>query len=96
MSYEREIAATEAKIHFGEILDTVVYGNQVAIITKHGKPVAKITRFHDQEDAKEKEAPEWYRSAIAFKKRLGKRQQRDNIRDNISDVELIRQIRREE
>ncbi|MBV9304460.1 MAG: type II toxin-antitoxin system prevent-host-death family antitoxin [Acidobacteriaceae bacterium] len=39
----REYTASEARERFAEVLQAVEQGNDVAI-TKHGKPVARITR----------------------------------------------------
>lgn len=85
-------------MRFGEILDVVVYGDQTAVITKHGKPVARLVRYDscgDEGKTKKRQA-KWYTDIIAFKKKLGERQRRMGIVDNTDAVELIRQIRNEE
>ena len=97
---EREFSATEAKIHFGEILSAVIYGEQVAVITKHGKPVATLTRFETKQKPakaiKKRKRAKWFNDIMAFKQQLGERQKRLGIKDTTDDVELIRQIRSEQ
>lgn len=96
MSLEREISATEAKMRFGEILDLVVHGQQTAIITKHGKPVAKMVVYKNTPSHNEEDLPEWYTEIREYKKRVGKWQKKHGVKQKISDVDLIKQIRKEE
>ena len=39
------VGVFEAKTHFSEIIDRVVQGGAEMVITRHGKPVAKIVPF---------------------------------------------------
>jgi prevent-host-death family protein len=48
----KAISAAEANRRFSEILRTVKQGRSV-IVTSHGKPVAKITPFGDDEQTAE-------------------------------------------
>ena len=41
---EKFVTVTEAKSHFSELVEDAIRGDEV-IITKHGKPVAKIIRY---------------------------------------------------
>lgn len=38
-----EVSIAEAKTHFSELINKVVYGHEEIIITKRGKPVAVIS-----------------------------------------------------
>lgn len=40
------VTASEAKLHFGDVLDHCVYGKKNIIIHKHGKPVAVMVEYH--------------------------------------------------
>ena len=60
------IPAREAKNHFGELLDTVQRGP--VIITKKGRPVAKIVAFVDRKHFEEMEDQMWGERALAAEK----------------------------
>ena len=47
----REIGAFEAKNTLGSLLDLVSQGEEV-VITRHGKPVARLVREEGREDAR--------------------------------------------
>lgn len=49
----REIGAFEAKNTLGTLLDLVQQGEEV-VITRHGKPVARLVREKEHGDAREK------------------------------------------
>jgi prevent-host-death family protein len=49
----REIGAFEAKNTLGSLLDLVQQGEEV-VITRHGKPVARLVRAQDRSDARER------------------------------------------
>lgn len=49
----REIGAFEAKNTLGTLLDLVQQGEEV-VITRHGKPVARLVREKGQDDARER------------------------------------------
>jgi prevent-host-death family protein len=48
----RSIGAFEAKTHFSALLEQVEEGNEI-IITKHGKPVAKLSPIEPQKISRE-------------------------------------------
>lgn len=43
----REIAASEAKTHLPQLLDEVERG-ETLVITRHGRPIARLVPEHDQ------------------------------------------------
>jgi prevent-host-death family protein len=49
----REVGAFEAKNTLGSLLDLVQQGEEV-VITRHGKPVARLVREKDRSDARER------------------------------------------
>ena len=49
-----EIAAYEAKTHFSALLERVARGEQV-VITKHGRPIARLVPF-DKSDVERRRA----------------------------------------
>jgi prevent-host-death family protein len=49
------IGAFEAKTHFSALLERVEHGERV-IITKHGKPVARLIPINDQSTLSKQEA----------------------------------------
>jgi prevent-host-death family protein len=57
----REIQASEAKIHLAGLLDEVERG-ETFIITRHGRPIARIVPEVDRQQAKIDEAMEAIRS----------------------------------
>ena len=64
----RSIQASEAKTHFLRILDDVERGESV-IVTRHGKPIARITPEREIDPEKVKRAAE---SMRALRQRIGK------------------------
>ena len=49
----REIGAFEAKNTLGSLLDLVQHGEEV-VITRHGKPVARLVRERERGDARKR------------------------------------------
>lgn len=41
--HREEVSIAEAKTHFSELINKVVYGHEEVVITKRGKPVAVIS-----------------------------------------------------
>lgn len=41
------MTATEARDHFSELLNRVVYGSEAAVVTRRGKPFAAIVSYED-------------------------------------------------
>jgi prevent-host-death family protein len=64
----RSIQASEAKTHFLRILDDVERGESV-IVTRHGKPIARLTPEREIDPEKVKRAAE---SMRALRQRIGK------------------------
>jgi len=77
----QQIGAFEAKTHFSKILEQVERGDDF-IITKRGKPVAKITPVEQEKKMTYKEAIEALREMRKlYKGKPGE----DNIKDLIND-----------
>ena len=64
----RSIQASEAKTHFLRILDDVERGESV-IVTRHGKPIARLTPEREIDPEKVKREAENMR---ALRQRIGK------------------------
>ncbi len=64
----REIQASEAKTHLPQLLDDVEHGETV-VITRHGRPIARIVP--DQE-ARQAEAAKAVAAIRALRQRVGK------------------------
>ena len=54
----RTIGAFEAKNHLSELLEAAENGEEI-MITKHGRPVAKLVPTEGFDRAKAREAAEW-------------------------------------
>jgi prevent-host-death family protein len=57
----KKIGAFEAKNRLSELLDAAENGEEV-VITKHGRPVAKLTPVDEIDRAKVREAIEWLKA----------------------------------
>ncbi|MDR1786650.1 MAG: type II toxin-antitoxin system prevent-host-death family antitoxin, partial [Spirochaetaceae bacterium] len=55
VAQKQNIGAFEAKTHFSQIIDRVAGGADY-VITRHGKPVAKIIPFTDEPEMTRQEA----------------------------------------
>ena len=47
--HRQEISIAEAKTHFSEVINKVVYGHEEIVITKRGRPVAVISAPSEKE-----------------------------------------------
>ena len=56
----KRIGAFEAKNRLSELLDAAENGEEV-VITKHGRPVAKLVPVDDVDRAKVRETIEWFK-----------------------------------
>lgn len=54
----KKIGAFEAKNRLSELLDAAENGEEI-MITKHGRPVAKLTPIDNFDRAKAREAADW-------------------------------------
>ena len=66
----REVAATEAKARFAELLRAIEFGETVAI-TRRGRTVAHISPPHDDRQRAEQAAAEKFRTWRAHRPRAG-------------------------
>jgi prevent-host-death family protein len=64
----REIQASEAKTHLPQLLDDVEAGETI-VITRHGKPIARLVPDQEHRNAKARAAMDEIR---ALRKRVGK------------------------
>jgi prevent-host-death family protein len=90
--------ATEAKLHFGEILNRAVYAEQPTIVTRHGKPVAIIASIKEWENRSEKpgkknSGPSWLRKMTLVQNQIEERRKRLGIKATSDSVQLIRELR---
>jgi prevent-host-death family protein len=78
---EQQIGAFEAKTHFSQIIQEVEGGADF-IITKRGKPVAKIIPFQPEQEMTREEVLEKFRE---FRKLYRGKPGDDNIRELIEE-----------
>lgn len=50
---QKAIAASEAKLHFGEILNQCAYGKEPVVIKRHDKPIAVLVNFEEWKKTKD-------------------------------------------
>ena len=92
------IASTEAKIHFGEILNKCVYGGGPVVIKRHDKPVAVLVSFDDwkqKTDEQSQEEPALIKEIRAIRESIAQYQRKNKIKPGKSAVELVRELRDE-
>lgn len=59
---ERKVSATEARIHFGELLDGVTARHDVVFVERAGKEVAVVVSVQDWEAACASRSDKWTRA----------------------------------
>lgn len=59
---ERKVSATEARIHFGELLDGVTARHDVVFVERAGKEVAVVVSIEDWEAARARRSDKWARA----------------------------------
>ncbi len=59
---ERRISATEARVHFGELLDGVTAHHDVVFVERAGKEVAVVVSVEDWEAACASRSDKWARA----------------------------------
>lgn len=64
----REVQASDAKTHLPRLLDDVEAGETI-VITRHGKPIARLVPDEERRNAEARDAMEEIR---ALRKRVGK------------------------
>jgi len=91
---KRTVSATEARIHFGDLLRRVVEQHETVVVERSGRPQAVVLSLPDYERliSHETEEPSWYllvdRARRQIQEQLGGRQ--------LPPVdEVIRQMREE-
>ena len=50
----KTVSATEAKLHLGQYLDEVYYGDQTVIVEKMGKQIAQIIPLEEKKEKNDK------------------------------------------
>lgn len=78
----KQIGAFEAKNRLSELLEAAENGETV-LITKHGRPVAKLTPVDNFDRARAREAADWL-----------KRTRKERSLGGLSIVEMIREGRK--
>ena len=78
----RTIGAFEAKNRLSELLDAADHGEEI-VITKHGRPVAKLVPAEPIDRAKVREAAAWL-----------KRTRKERSLDGLSITDMIREGRK--
>jgi prevent-host-death family protein len=75
---QREVASSEAKTHFAELLDAVERGETIAI-TRHGRPVARLVP--DEEARRQRVA-----KALDAIEKLGKKVRKEHGPTTIEEI----------
>jgi prevent-host-death family protein len=99
MAEQKGVSATEAKLHFGEILSQCVYGKTPVYIQKHGKPVAvlvNIETWQKEKDTEERSQSPLQRELKAYWKSVEEYKRKNpQTRKSPTAVEMIRALRDE-
>ena len=61
---ERRVSATEARVHFGELLDGVTARHDVVFVERAGKEVAVVVSVEDWEAACASRSDKWARANV--------------------------------
>lgn len=69
--HKQEISIADAKTHFSELINKVIYGHEEIIITKRGKPVAVIS-VSDEKKAGLASVKGWLKEDDRFLKEMDK------------------------
>lgn len=98
----QQLPASEVKVHFGEVLNRVVYGKQPVIVTKHNKAVAIIVDMKEwqKHSCKKTETPprkraKWLIEADRIRENIHVWQKKTKVVDTLDSVKLIRELRDE-
>lgn len=86
---ERRVTATEARVHFGELLDGVTNRHDIVFVERAGKKVAVVVSSEDWEAARAGRADKWAR-ANAMLADLHERMREDGTLDRLKDVDWRR------
>lgn len=89
---ERRVTATEARVHFGELLDGVTNRHDIVFVERAGKEVAVVVSLADWEAACAGRADKWAR-ANAMLADLHERMREDGTLDRLKDVDWAEVIR---
>lgn len=94
---ERTISATEARVHFGELLRRVVEEGQPVIVERGGKPQAVVLSLAEYERLRAHDTKERRHDLLARIERLAEEisARRDGLPLTPPPEEVIRQMREE-
>lgn len=93
---QRMVTASEAKLHFGDVLDHCVYGKKNIIIQKHGKPVAVMVEYHSFNSQKPEGNVVAETSLVAKMGKISKRVAGyKTSKKPVSAVDIVKTIRNE-
>lgn len=89
---KRRVSATEARVHFGELLDGVTARHDVVFVERAGREVAVVVSVEDWEAACSGRSDKWVR-ANAMLAELHERMRQDGTLDRLKDVDWAEVIR---
>ncbi len=92
------VKATEAKLHFGEMLNECLYGDKEVIIEKHDKPVAvmvSLKKWHNKQAGPQNQEPSLWNEIQTLRESVKKYQAKRKIKSKKTAVDYIRQLRDE-
>ena len=84
---ERRVSATEARVHFGELLDGVTTRHDVVFVERAGKEVAVVVSIEDWEAACTSRSDKWAR-ASAMLAELHERLRAEGAIERLKDFEV--------
>ncbi len=88
------VKASEAKLHFGEMLNECLYGGKEVIIEKHAKPVAVMVSIKKWQEKQSGETiPPLWLEIEKIKESIKKKQIKHKIKTKKTAVDYVRQIR---
>lgn len=89
---ERRVSATEARVHFGELLDGVTNRHDIVFVERAGKEVAVVVSLEDWEAARAGRADKWTR-ANAMLAELHERLRAEGAVEPLKGVDVLAAIR---
>jgi prevent-host-death family protein len=95
---ERTISATEARVHFGEVMDSVAKNEDVVFVARAGKPQVVIVSVEEWRRHQRQENP-WTKAARemeAYWAYMEEARKAGRVKDEEIDVEEIVRTSREE
>ena len=97
---QKGVSASEAKLHFGEILSHCIYGKKEVVIKKHDKVVAVLVAVEQWKaltggQNRDQEDPPLLLRIRALRAEIKAYQKKNNIKETMTSAQLVRELRDE-